>query len=87
MVEMLARTHTAYELWMSFLPAAIIEFQGDHLYDDVFNNYERSTAVADRFMRLFLRVQRRLRDLLRFGVPVTINNPNKLTLPARAAGS
>jgi hypothetical protein len=37
-------------------------------------------ATADRFNRLFLRTLRKLRDLRRYSVPVTINNPAQFNI-------
>jgi hypothetical protein len=82
MIEMLAQTYTAYELWMSFHPAANIEFDSCQLYGTVFDRFERAAAMADRFLRLFLRVQRHLRDLRRYAVPLTINNARQVNIAA-----
>jgi hypothetical protein len=67
---------------MSFLPAAVVEYQSCQLYGEVFERFERAAAMADRFMRLFLRVRRQLRDLRRFGLPVTINNAKQINIAA-----
>ena len=39
-------------------------------------------AMADRFNRLFLRTLTQLRDLRRYAVPVTINNPGQVHIAA-----
>jgi hypothetical protein len=38
--------------------------------------------MADRFNRLFLRTLRQLRDLRRYAMPVTINNPQQVNIAA-----
>ena len=38
--------------------------------------------MADRYNRLFLRSLRQLRDLRRYRVPVTINNPQQVNIAA-----
>jgi len=41
---------------------------------------EHTTQMADRFNRMFLRVLRQMRDLRRYSVPVTINNPKQVNI-------
>lgn len=43
---------------------------------------ENAMAMADRFNRLYLRTLRQMRDLRRFSVPVTINNPKQVNIAA-----
>jgi hypothetical protein len=43
---------------------------------------DHCTQMADRFNRMFLRVLRQMRDLRRYSVPVTINNPKRLNIAA-----
>ena len=43
---------------------------------------EHCTQMADRFNRMFLRVLRQMRDLRRYSVPVTINNPKQVNIAA-----
>ena len=43
---------------------------------------EHTTQMADRFNRMFLRVLRQMRDLRRYSVPVTINNPKQVNIAA-----
>ena len=43
---------------------------------------DRALALADRFNRLFLRTLRQMRDLRRYSVPVTINNPKQVNIAA-----
>src|ERR1051325_159855 len=41
---------------------------------------DRAIAMADRFNRLYLRTLRQMRDLRRYVVPVTINNPEQVNI-------
>jgi hypothetical protein len=43
---------------------------------------EHAVQMADRYNRLFLRTLRQLRDLRRYNVPVTINNPQQVNIAA-----
>jgi len=43
---------------------------------------ERATQMADRFNRMFLRTLRQMRDLRRYQMPVTINNPKQVNIAA-----
>jgi hypothetical protein len=43
---------------------------------------EHATQMADRFNRMFLRILRQMRDLRRYVVPVTINNPEQVNIAA-----
>ncbi|HEX5736371.1 MAG TPA: hypothetical protein VF131_26310 [Blastocatellia bacterium] len=43
---------------------------------------DHCTQMADRFQRMFLRVLRQMRDLRRYSVPVTINNPKQVNIAA-----
>jgi hypothetical protein len=43
---------------------------------------ENAMAMADRFNRLYLRTLRQMRDLRRYSVPVTINNPKQVNIAA-----
>jgi len=43
---------------------------------------EQTTQMADRYNRMFLRVLRQMRDLRRYNVPVTINNPKQVNIAA-----
>jgi hypothetical protein len=43
---------------------------------------DHCTQMADRFNRMYLRVLRQMRDLRRYGVPVTINNPKQVNIAA-----
>ena len=43
---------------------------------------DHCTQMADRFNRLFLRTLRQMRDLRRYSVPVTINNPKQVNIAA-----
>jgi len=42
----------------------------------------QAADMADRFNRLFLRTLRQLRDLRRYNLPVTINNPQQVNIAA-----
>jgi hypothetical protein len=41
---------------------------------------ERAYQMADRFNRMFLRTLRQMRDLRRYQMPVTINNPKQVNI-------
>lgn len=41
---------------------------------------ESAMMMADRFNRLFLRTLRQMRDLRRYSLPVTINNPSQVNI-------
>lgn len=43
---------------------------------------ERAYQMADRFNRMFLRTLRQMRDLRRYQMPVTINNPKQVNIAA-----
>jgi hypothetical protein len=43
---------------------------------------QQAAEMADRFNRLFLRTLRQLRDLRRYSVPIQINNPEQVNIPA-----
>ncbi len=43
---------------------------------------EHATQMADRYNRMFLRSLRQLRDLRRYRMPVTINNPQQVNIAA-----
>jgi hypothetical protein len=43
---------------------------------------DRAISMADRFNRLYLRTLRQMRDLRRYVVPVTINNPQQVNIAA-----
>ncbi len=43
---------------------------------------EQSFQMAERFNRIFLRTLRQLRDLRRYSMPVTINNPAQVNIAA-----
>lgn len=83
MVEALAQSWTAYELWMGFEHhLAAVLFEGDQIYGAVLERLERIAAMADRFMRMFLRVQRHLLAIRRYPMPVLINNPKQVNIAA-----
>lgn len=43
---------------------------------------EQATQMADRYQRTFMRTLRQMRDLRRYQVPVTINNPQQVNIAA-----
>jgi hypothetical protein len=43
---------------------------------------DHCTQMADKFNRMYLRVLRQMRDLRRYSVPVTINNPKQVNIAA-----
>jgi hypothetical protein len=46
------------------------------------NAIEHAMQMMDRYNRLFLRTLRQLRDLRRYSVPITINNPRQVNIAA-----
>jgi hypothetical protein len=46
------------------------------------NAIEHSMQMMDRYNRLFLRTLRQLRDLRRYSMPITINNPQQVNIAA-----
>src|SRR5262245_14720423 len=46
------------------------------------NAIEHAMQMMDRYNRLFLRTLRQLRDLRRYSVPITINNPQQVNIAA-----
>lgn len=41
---------------------------------------EHAAQMADRWNRIYMRTLRNLRDLRRYSVPVTINNPQQVNI-------
>lgn len=65
--EQMAKKKTRYEGGAWYPPRVTAMKYLDHC-----------TQMADRFNRMFLRVLRQMRDLRRYSVPVTINNPKHM---------
>lgn len=94
LIEMMAQLYTEYEHWMelSVQRAAIdchqeryeVKERGKWRVLSVAGDAEvnKAAEMADRFNRLFLRTLRQLRDLRRYVVPVTINNPQQVNIAA-----
>jgi hypothetical protein len=94
LIEMMAQLYTEYEYWMelSVQRAAFdceeeryqVKERGKWRVISVAGDEEVSQAadMADRFNRLFLRTLRQLRDLRRYNLPVTINNPQQVNIAA-----
>jgi len=94
LIDMMAQLYTEYEHWMelSVQRAAIdceqeryqVKERGKWRVISVAGDAEvnKAAEMADRFNRLFLRTLRQLRDLRRFVVPVTINNPQQVNIAA-----
>lgn len=94
MVETLVQAYLAYNHWLGIASAAAeysynaIErdnerdgrWQPPRLSAD--ETIERAMLMADRFNRLYLRTLRQMRDLRRYSVPVTINNPKQVNIAA-----
>ena len=47
---------------------------------------EHAAQMADRWNRIYMRTLRNLRDLRRYNVPVTINNPQQVNIAADGGG-
>lgn len=92
LIEMIAQLYSAYEHWMALSVQRVafehereqyrIRENGKWRVMEVAANPEVNQAadMADRFNRLFLRTLRQLRDLRRYSVPVTINNPTQVNI-------
>ena len=46
------------------------------------NAIEHAAQMADRWNRIYMRTLRNLRDLRRYSMPVTINNPQQVNIAA-----
>jgi hypothetical protein len=95
LIEMMAQLYTAYEHWMELsVQRVAIECQEETYQIRERGGKWRSVSItgdadaqqaaemADRYNRLFLRTLRQLRDLRRYVVPVTINNPQQVNIAA-----
>lgn len=94
LIEMMAQLYTAYEHWMELSVQRVeIECQEEHLQIEMRGKWrpvalngdgdaQQAAEMADRYNRLFLRTLRQLRDLRRYVVPVTINNPQQVNIAA-----
>ena len=94
LIEMMAQLYTEYEHWMELsLQRVAFECQAEHYQIEVRGKWkptgvkgdadaQQAAEMADRFNRLFLRTLRQLRDLRRYAIPVTINNPQQVNIAA-----
>ncbi len=95
LIEMMAHLYTTYEHWMELsVQRVAIECQEEtyqikerggkwravSVTGDA--DAQQATEMADRYNRLFLRTLRQLRDLRRYNLPVTINNPQQVNIAA-----
>ena len=94
LIEMMAQLYTEYEHWMELSVQRVafecqeeryqIETRGKWRAVSVNGDVhaQQAAEMADRYNRLFLRTLRQLRDLRRYVVPVTINNPQQVNIAA-----
>lgn len=94
LIEMMAQLYTAYEHWMELSVQRVeIECEEEQLQIEMRGKWkavalngdgdaQQAAEMADRYNRLFLRTLRQLRDLRRYVVPVTINNPQQVNIAA-----
>ena len=95
LVETIVQAHISYNYWLGSAAAAAehsgyaAEAIGSKARQHESWNPPRLTSqetidspmmMADRFNRLFLRTLRHMRDLRRYSVPVTINNPAQVNI-------
>jgi hypothetical protein len=94
LIEMMAQLYTEYEHWMELsVQRVAFECQEERYQVEVKGKWravsvtgdadaQQAAEMADRYNRLFLRTLRQLRDLRRYVVPVTINNPQQVNIAA-----
>lgn len=96
MVETLVQAHVSYNEWLKAAEEAAeysynaiepqVKRNEDHRWNpprlSAQETIENAMLMADRFNRLFLRTLRQMRDLRRYIVPVTINNPKQVNIAA-----
>ena len=94
MVETLVQAHMCYNHWLGVaMNAAEYSYNAVEAHNKREEKWltprlkaaemiENAMAMADRFNRLFLRTLRQMRDLRRYSVPVTINNPKQVNIAA-----
>ncbi len=94
LIEMMAQLYTAYEHWMELSVQRVeIECEEERIQIEMRGKWrpvalngdgdaQQAAEMADRYNRLFLRTLRQLRDLRRYAVPVTINNPQQVNIAA-----
>jgi hypothetical protein len=94
MVETLVQAHMCYNHWLGVaMNAAEYSYNAVEQHNKREEKWqpprlsaaemvENAMAMADRFNRLFLRTLRQMRDLRRYSVPVTINNPKQVNIAA-----
>jgi hypothetical protein len=94
MVETLVQAHLCYNHWLGVaMNAAVYSYNAVEQHNkreekwqpprlSAAETIENAMAMADRFNRLFLRTLRQMRDLRRYSVPVTINNPKQVNIAA-----
>lgn len=94
LIEMMAQLYTEYEHWMELsVQRVAFECQEERYQVEVKGKWravsvtgdadaQQAAEMADRYNRLFLRTLRQLRDLRRYVVPMTINNPQQVNIAA-----
>lgn len=93
MVDSLAQSFYSYNKWMRLCSQVSghegdiktqVEKKGEWVTPRLdFTQYQdRAFNMADRFNRMFLRTLRQMRDLRRYQMPVTINNPQQVNIAA-----
>jgi hypothetical protein len=80
--------HPEYEKWQSYRDPKARDMSGfiDGYWFRPFvserNAIEHAAQMADRWNRIYMRTLRNMRDLRRYSVPVTINNPQQVNIAA-----
>jgi hypothetical protein len=80
--------HPDYEKWQQHRePGARVKdgFLDGHWYRPFVQEHmavEHAAQMADRWNRIYMRTLRNMRDLRRYSVPVTINNPQQVNIAA-----
>lgn len=94
LIDTMAQSYQSYLMWLNgHVFHSEIEEEREKTYyekmgkrqakrETVLLYLEQSFQMMDRFNRLFLRTLRQLRDLRRYSVPVTINNPQQVNIAA-----
>lgn len=82
------QVHPEYEKWQSHKDPKARDVSGflDGYWFRPFvserNAVEHAAQMADRWNRIYMRTLRNMRDLRRYSVPVTINNPQQVNIAA-----
>lgn len=82
------QVHPEYEKWQSFKEPKARDKSGfldGHWFRPFVHEQaavEHAAQMADRWNRIYMRTLRNMRDLRRYSVPVTINNPQQVNIAA-----